>query len=273
MRVHQATSLFREQDRIYGSARQLVPCALLQDAKCVRKYFSIFFLRSVRNAFDREHISIKPKGEMVLEITQLNSKAAAYYANRCDQTFREMYDEAVKVFQKTHRAQTLAMRRGDEHDADSYFNDAFLRLSQRDDIDDFARTFSKALRIGRLKIGRDNGRRQRLITVTLDATIEQEDGSYTPIYETPTVESAEVTYARSKKEADQLQLIDFLENDPGQVDRDTTLILSQFRQYDSITALAKALGMHHEFVKRKLRKLSRRYDANRFGDVRDYLAV
>lgn len=77
----------------------------------------------------------------------------------------------------------------------------------------------------------------------------------------------------TKKEADQRQLIDFLARDPRQVDHDTTLIVSQFSEYDSITALAKALGMHHEFVKRKLRKLSRRYDANRFGDINEYLAV
>ncbi|WP_154665822.1 hypothetical protein [Paenibacillus pinihumi] len=77
-----------------------------------------------------------------------------------------------------------------------------------------------------------------------------------------------------KKEADQRQLIDFLVNsDPSQVDPDTKLIVSRFPQYPSITALAKALGLHHEVVKRKLRRLARNYDANRFGDYRDYLIV
>ncbi|GAA0840637.1 hypothetical protein GCM10008915_36600 [Bifidobacterium pullorum subsp. gallinarum] len=76
-----------------------------------------------------------------------------------------------------------------------------------------------------------------------------------------------------KKEADQRELIDFLVNDPSQVDHDTTRIVSQFYKYSSIAALAKALGMHHEVVKRKLRRLSGRYDANRFGDINEYLAV
>lgn len=79
-------------------------------------------------------------------------------------------------------------------------------------------------------------------------------------------------YALRKKEADQRQLIDSLVNDPSQVDPITTLIVAEFPKYKSITALAKALGLHHEVVKRKLTSLSRRYDANRFGDVRDYLA-
>ncbi len=76
------------------------------------------------------------------------------------------------------------------------------------------------------------------------------------------------------KEADQRQLIDFLvNNDPSQVDPETRLIVSEFSQYPSITALAKALGLHHEVVKRKLRKLARNYDSSRFGDYRDYLVV
>ncbi|MGG4217533.1 NUMOD1 domain-containing DNA-binding protein [Paenibacillus jamilae] len=76
----------------------------------------------------------------------------------------------------------------------------------------------------------------------------------------------------NKREDDQRQLIAYL-SDPAQVDTVTNSIVTMFSQYDSITALAKALGIHHETVSRKLRKLSRRYDANRFGEVRDYLAV
>lgn len=86
------------------------------------------------------------------------------------------------------------------------------------------------------------------------------------------VEEEALFYA-NKKKADQLELIDFLITDPRQADCDTTRIVSQFSNYNSIAALSKALGIHHEVVKRKLRKLSRRYDANRFGDVYEYLAV
>lgn len=107
------------------------------------------------------------------------------------------------------------------------------------------------------------------------AIIDAPDDEDAPTSEVPDEETTEDGYFRRryKKKADQRQLIDFLVNDPTQVDRETRLIVSQFSQYDSITALAKALGMHHEFVKRKLRKLSARYDANRFGDIYDYLAV
>lgn len=119
---------------------------------------------------------------------------------------------------------------------------------------------------------KDGTHYQRVYTTLDEPNKDDED---TPISKLSDGESTENAFFRRryKKEADQRQLIDFLANDPSQVDRETRLIVSQFSQYESITALAKALGMHHEFVKRKLRKLSTRYDANRFGDYRDYLAV
>ncbi|MHA7964955.1 hypothetical protein ACX93W_12500 [Paenibacillus sp. CAU 1782] len=79
--------------------------------------------------------------------------------------------------------------------------------------------------------------------------------------------------ALQKTEVDQRQLVDFLAGNINDLDPITALIVTEFSKYKSVNALAKALGLHHEDVKRKLRRLSRRYDANRFGDYCDYLAV
>lgn len=81
-------------------------------------------------------------------------------------------------------------------------------------------------------------------------------------------------YVLKKKEIDKRQLIDFL-LESAQIQNDSTMtaIIAEFPRHKSITALGKALGLHHEVVRRKLRSLSRYYDANRFGDIRDYLAV
>ncbi|MCY1105818.1 sigma factor [Shouchella clausii] len=70
--------------------------------------------------------------------------------------------------------------------------------------------------------------------------------------------------------ADQRQLIDSL-CDPRQVDNVTTAIVTNFSRYDSIRALAKALNIDHKLASRRLRKLARNYDAELFGDYRDYL--
>jgi DNA-directed RNA polymerase specialized sigma24 family protein len=77
-------------------------------------------------------------------------------------------------------------------------------------------------------------------------------------------------FVLNKKEADQRQLIDFL-TDPTKVDATTTKIVEAFPQYKSITALAKALGLHHMLVRRKLESLIKNYDESAFGDYRDYL--
>lgn len=74
------------------------------------------------------------------------------------------------------------------------------------------------------------------------------------------------------KKEDQRQLILYLVGQ-DKTDPVTTAIVTNFGKHDSIRALGKALGIHHETVKRKLRKLSSYYDANRFGDINDYLAV
>lgn len=211
-----------------------------------------------------------------MKLTQLNRLALTYYAERSELNFQDLYAESSKLFLGVHIQMTLRTGVGHQHDAEESFNDALLELAKRDDIEDFGRMLSSALRMKRAMAHRTNTRRRKRYRMELDDGVKQEDGTYIPKHiavEMETAEEKALSTMFRKKEADQRQLIDFLANDPSQVDHDTTLIVSQFEKYDSITALAKALGMHHESVKRKLRKLSRRYDANRFGDVADYLAV
>lgn len=71
-------------------------------------------------------------------------------------------------------------------------------------------------------------------------------------------------------EADQRQLIDYLCDHP-KVDNVTTTIVTNFPKYRAPNALAKALGLDFNQVDRRLRKLARNYDAELFGDYRDYL--
>lgn len=73
-------------------------------------------------------------------------------------------------------------------------------------------------------------------------------------------------------ESDQRQLIGFLSKT---ADAPTKRIVeaSLKNRHKSITALGKALGLHHSVVKRKIERLSRNYDPSQFGDYHDYLAV
>lgn len=210
-----------------------------------------------------------------MNLTQLNRLAALHQQNRSQEAFQELYKEARRLFLKLHIAATVRGRRGDEHDAEASFDDAVMSLAYRDDVENFGNALSAALRIKRVYVERGNVRREKWIQSSADQTEEQEDGSHTAMCVLTDGVSAEdvvIDTLTQKKDAQKRQLLSSL-CDPAKVDHDTTLIVSQFPQHDSITALAKALGVHHEFVKRKLRKVSRRYDANRFGDINEYLAV
>ncbi|KAA8750186.1 sigma-70 family RNA polymerase sigma factor [Paenibacillus sp. UASWS1643] len=218
-----------------------------------------------------------------MNLTQLNSLAVLYKENRTQEAFNDLYKEARQLFLKIHIAMTVRGRRGDEHDAEESFDEAMMSLASRDDVENFGEALSAALRIKRVFLERGNVRREKRYQITADQTEEQEDGSHTAMCVLTDGVSAEeiaIDNLTQKKDAQKRQLLSSL-CDPAKVDNDTTLIVSNGLQrksggapeHKSINALAKALGMHPEFVKRKLRKLSRGYDANRFGDVNEYLAV
>jgi len=209
-----------------------------------------------------------------LELTKLNTYAEEYRVTRTDVDFRRLYDEAWRVFGRVNRCSIVKSRLGDESDADCIFDTVIWKLAQRSDLRDFGKVLSSSLRKARLCYFRDESRRRTRVPVYLDKEISSDEGALT-LKDRLRDEYRVEDDVLQKKETDQLQLIDFLldrVNDPV-----TTLIVTQFKSSNcgkmSITALAKALGLHHETVLRKLRSLVRHYDANRFGDYYEYLAV
>lgn len=211
-----------------------------------------------------------------MNLSQLNSLAVLHRENRTQETFYDLYKEARQLLLKVHIAMTVKGRRGDEHDAEESFDEAVMSLAERDDVENFGEALSAALRIKRVFVERGNVRREKRYQITADQTEEQEDGSHTAMCVLTDGVSAEdmaIDNLTQKKDAQKRQLLSSLIDPAKVVDHDTRLIVSQFSQHKSINTLGKALGIHHEVVKRKLRKLSRGYDGNRFGDVNEYLAV
>ena len=209
---------------------------------------------------------------------QLNFLAAAWRANKTDDAFRNLYELASTMFERLHRDSLFNGGCRDEHYAKESFDNAVFELSQRDDVRDFANLLSAALRRKRLMIYRTSKRRRKHVSGSLDEMDVNESGEYSPKYNLPEEPSAEeiaITKLHRKKEDDQRQLIDFLKCS-GSPDATTTAIVEAYLSAPPSaknTAIAKSLGIHPETAKRSLRKLSRLYDANRFGDYSDYLAV
>lgn len=211
-----------------------------------------------------------------MPLEKLNMLADTYRQTRSNETFRAIYD-ALGEKRKIHQSIVIRSGLGDESDAIVIFHDVLIRILNKDV--EFGRIFFRSLKNGRTDFFRRKQRertRQRSLNAMVD---EMDEGAATPeILRSDYDLETEVV---KKREADHRQVIDSLVSDPAKVDTVTTLIVTEFLRYDnngalqypSIAALAKALGLNHEVVRRKLVRLSRHYDANRFGDYRDYLAV
>lgn len=206
-----------------------------------------------------------------MSFEKLNKLADAYFSDRSQDAFRKLYDEARLTFQTHNRKRICGSGYGNINDADEILDDVILKLTSKQEVSGFGSQMSTALRNARVSWYR----KEKARTWRFELTVDSAPAEDAPVYEIPDDKTTEdiVLEKCRKKRADQRQLIDSLVSDPSKVDFDTVRAVSEFPQYDSITALAKALGMHHEVVKRKLRRLASRYDANRFGDVREYLAV
>lgn len=72
----------------------------------------------------------------------------------------------------------------------------------------------------------------------------------------------------SEKTREQRELLSYL---TANMDDLTRKIVTLFGKGYSYNSIGKRLRMDHKRVKRKIQSLSRRYDGNRFGDIRDYL--
>lgn len=198
------------------------------------------------------------------------------YVNSTDNRLRndvfgEIYAETKRA-RDINRDKVLATGCGDEADAQVVFDEVIFKMVRDRSITDFERTLNRRLKTKRIDLLRSNVRK-RTRQCSFDELLEQASEGAATLNEEVLRGCSTEEIVFTKKEADQRQLIDFFVNDPAKVDTVTTLIVTEFSRHNSITALAKALGMHHEVVKRKLLALRRHYDANRFGDYHDYLAV
>lgn len=86
------------------------------------------------------------------------------------------------------------------------------------------------------------------------------------------IDVSEEARARIEKSPDKLQLIRALSEKADEVTvAAVNLMLS--KPNASLNSIATEMGVHHETLKRKFRRLAKNYDPSRFGDLNQYLAV
>ncbi|ATO50990.1 hypothetical protein P4V86_15495 [Brevibacillus laterosporus] len=209
---------------------------------------------------------------------KINSLAILYKQSSDQNVFNELYRELTKDWNRRKKIDS----RNTSVDEDSIlamYEDALIKTLDLYDYqersDEFLHLLNFHISRRRIDIGRKYTRRlklERVLTAEEECanTLERISDNFDAVKYTS---STEENYLE-KKERDKRELVSHLiESAKTLSDEVTVKILTEFSKYDSPNKLAKALGLHHETVNRKLRRVSRLYDANRFGDLRDYLAV
>jgi DNA-directed RNA polymerase specialized sigma24 family protein len=210
---------------------------------------------------------------------QLNMLAAAYRRSQDQKAFEELVRLFRPEWERRKRADAKRAMTDVATIESMYLEVLWRCASTYEDTGDFANMVSRAIKRRRIDLLRANKTIQRRIKY---ASIDGDDSDaptfeiaeeFDPQYSSSTEEIV-IKKMTTKKEKDKVSLVSHLIESAKTLNDEATMkIIEQFPQYDRPSTLAKALGMHHETVKRKLLRLSRFYDANRFGDIREYLAV
>lgn len=190
-------------------------------------------------------------------------------------TFNEVYDTFKSEITAIARLNSRKTRIPTE-DFISALNEALWKAHARY-VDDGRATLQTYLRTALRNTAIDvmrgkQGGYARRVYATLDKPADED----TPMSEPADIETVDYMLftGPNARKAYQFELIRSL------VDETDSPTMSLVEAYlDSAnqdarrTQIAKSVGLHHKVADDKLRKLSRRFDANRFGEINEYLAV
>jgi hypothetical protein len=205
-----------------------------------------------------------------MNLEKLNKLANIYRTNKTNDAFHILYGELSDI-REINRKLVISSRLGDTSDALIIFDDTLSRVLDKEV--EFGKFFQRSLNNARIDFFRKK-QRERTRLSSLDAMITWDDyGASTP----KVVQSdynLEDDYF-SNKESDQRQLIGYLKWSVKTDAKMTSIINAYLNAPSDATkkSIADKVGIHPTTVQQKLLALSRRYDANRFGDIRDIIAV
>jgi DNA-directed RNA polymerase specialized sigma24 family protein len=206
-------------------------------------------------------MKIQNEGGTYLNHPQLNTVAATYQSdpNGC---LRQVY-EMLDAFKRRYLQKANGRYMNDEHSFTEAFDTTLWRsLKAYDPVQDFLPFFSSNLKRANVSRIRKGGATK--VTAEIYDCVSEDGSSMMESLEDPDQFEESV-----QKKRDQRELVSNL---LAVADELTRKICLNYAMYDSENALSKALGIHHTAVRRSLARLSRRFDANRFGELRDYIA-
>lgn len=205
---------------------------------------------------------------------KLNSLALQYRDTRSNSIFEEIYNEVSPVWERSVQSDA-AVAGVDERDMWALYEDVLLKVIEAFDPkkSDLEHFLNSSLANAKRDLRKEKGRlyRRELFGIMKGHGADEESAATLDFESSTDIPEEDAVFSVQRKR-DQRQLISFLVAQAG--DDFTEKVISLLPSYDfSVTALGKALGVHHSKVARAIKRLSRYYDEQKFGDVRDYLTA
>lgn len=193
---------------------------------------------------------------------EVNSYVLEYKRTGCPDKFNTLYKVLMERL-KSKQSYDIRVRGMDTHEAVALYDDTIMEAIRYYREGSFLKLLYMRLKSRRIDLHR---MRKRKIASNYDMV----DLSSVDILEDNDRDRVDTPEESVIKKEDQRQLISFL---VARQDDFTVTVAKLIPSFDSPTAIAKELGVHHSKVGRSLDRLRNRFDANRFGELREYLAV
>lgn len=194
-----------------------------------------------------------------IDDTALLSALDEYRTARSQAAFATIYDATAKL-RKSNDYQVCRSRLGDSNDALALFDDVLLNVLKAAHVTTgFIPYLCKSLRNERMSFfNAKTKHRSRHVSADDDVLID---------HTTP-----EGLYLAAEQKKRASTLVNALLTDPSSgVSPQMIAVIADLPKYRTVNQLAIANGIHHTSVLRSLTKLSRRFNANCFGDIRDII--
>lgn len=196
---------------------------------------------------------------------KLNTLVSRYQVTKAETDFNEIYEMISRSWKSLETVGKSI--RADRHEITALYEDVLLKcIEMYNGEGDFAHFYYASVSRKRTDLYRKKKRQHQR-----EEFYEKDSGDEAANFEIASDFNLEEV-ALSKKEADQLQLIDSLLSG---ADETTTAIVETFLNHSkpTPTAIGKVLDIHHSTVIRKLEKLASKFDSKQFGSHTDYLVA
>jgi hypothetical protein len=236
--------------------------------------FAKKFLKSCPTSKDFAQVnSIRLKQEVKMQNNKsIGNLIREYQSTKSEDVFNKIYLTATANWKSLFKTLSKSFPYIDETEIDSMAHVKLYEITVTYDNSkgDFYHYLSAAIRKGCLYLARKQKHRndhESLVSAKTD-----DEGNEIEFFDTIERANAEDEALDSlQKNSDQRQLIAALLSN---ADSNTRQSVEAFMMSDSFRDAAKLLGKKDKnSVIRPIRKLSRKYDGNQFGDIQDYFTV